>query len=288
MAPRKVVVVTGSSTGGIGHAICEEFAHQDCIVYATARRLSSLSSLPENVHKVKLDVVDPESCKHAIDLVISEQGRIDVLVNNAGMGGTGPLLDANVESEDGAKATFETNFWAPLRLAKLVVPHMAERREGLIVNVGSVVGNIPTPWSGIYGASKAALHSATEVLRMEVQGFGVNVMLVAPGAITSQFGSKQVESIKMPEDSLYKEVADKIVDRANLSQRGDHSAPAAVLAKGIVSRSLRPRPAAYYTAGGKSLVMWIFERLPRRLVSWIMARALGTTLVGKARKTKAA
>lgn len=116
---------------------------------------------------------------------------------------------------------FETNFFAPLRLSKLVAVPMAERRSGLIVNIGSIVGesalcafreptkpshrtrispgNIPTPWSGVYSASKAALHSISETLRMEVKGLGIDVMLVAPGAITSQFGKKQLNSFQMPE-----------------------------------------------------------------------------------------
>jgi 1-acylglycerone phosphate reductase len=186
---RKVVLVTGSSAGGIGsvssyfklqaphpttdqgpfvrsYALCEEFAARNCIVYASARRLAALETLPANVHRIELDVASLESCQKAVNQVLHEQGRIDVLVNNAGAGGAGALLDADVESEEGGKATvsylsssfqaclqqsrltwfksariqFEINFWAPLRMSKLVVPHMAQQRSGLIVNIGSIVG----------------------------------------------------------------------------------------------------------------------------------------------------
>ncbi|GAA5908371.1 hypothetical protein JCM6882_007917 [Rhodosporidiobolus microsporus] len=279
MSARKVVFITGSSEGGIGAALCEAFSKQDCIVYASARRLESLASVPGE--KIQLDVLSQESCAAAVERIIHEQGRIDILVNNAGMGGTGALLDADTESEEGAKKTFETNFWAPLRLSKLVVPHMAKRRSGLIINIGSIVGNVPTPWAGIYSASKAALHSATETLRMEVKGFGIKVLLIAPGAITSDFGNKQLKSINTPEGSLYKHVADLIIARANTSQEKHHTLPAATLADGIASRALRPNPPTFWTAGGKAFVFFIFERLPRPLVWFLLEKRFGTGKVGQ-------
>ncbi|GAA5931740.1 SDR family oxidoreductase [Sporobolomyces koalae] len=282
MSQQKVVVITGSSEGGIGYALCQEFASKGCIVYATARRLASIESLPDSVHKIALDVLSLESCERAIRQVIDEQGRIDVLVNNAGAGGTGALLDADLESDEGAKATFETNVWAPMRMCKLVVPHMVEKRSGLVINVGSIVGNIATPWSGIYCASKAALHSLTETLRMECAGFGVKVFLVAPGAITSQFGKKQLGSFKMPEDTLYRDVADQIAKRAEISQRPDHSIPAKVLASGIVSRALRSKPARYFSAGGMSWTFWFLERIPRPIVWFLLSRQSGACKVGQA------
>ncbi|CEQ40006.1 SPOSA6832_01588, partial [Sporobolomyces salmonicolor] len=346
------------------YALCEEFSARNCIVYASARRLSALANLPASVHRIELDVLSAASSRAAVDQVIAEQGRIDVLVNNAGAGGTGALLDADVESDEGAKATvgpplavpraplfrsaacvvveadtqrsppspqFEVNVWAPLRLSKIVVPHMVRQKSGLIVNVGSIVGElsyapfrglltaliemsahrasarrtpsrdpgtIPTPWSGVYSASKAALHAFTEVLRMETEGFGLDIMLVAPGAIKSQFGQKQLATFKLPDDSLYKDVADEIAKRAEISQRQatdashsygpDHTTPAAVLARGVVSRALRSRPPAYYTVGGKSWVFWILERVPRTWVWAILGRAFGTWKVGKAKAGQAA
>ncbi|GAA6032619.1 hypothetical protein NBRC10512_004449, partial [Rhodotorula toruloides] len=121
-------------------------------------------------------------------------------------------------------------------------------------------------------------------LRMEVKGLGIDVMLVAPGAITSQFGKKQLNSFQMPEDSLFKDVADKIAERAEMSQRADHTMPASVLAQGIVSRALRKRPARYYTAGGKSWLFWVFERIPRIVVWTLLGRILGTDKVGRKRR----
>ncbi|GAA5879685.1 hypothetical protein JCM8547_008955 [Rhodosporidiobolus lusitaniae] len=283
----KVVLVTGSSEGGIGYALCVEFARRGCIVYASARRLASLSSLLDNVRKVELDVSRPESCRAVVERIIHEQGRIDILVNNAGAGYTSAILDADVDSDEGVKAVFDTNVFAPLRLAKLVAPHMAERRSGLIVNIGSIVGNIPTPWAGIYAASKAALHSATETLRMEVKGLHIDVMLVAPGAITSNFGKKQADSFKLPEDSLYRDVADKIAARAQMSQDSGYSIPASLLAQGVVSRALRSRPGTYFSAGGKAFSFWLLERLPRPLVWFLLSRRLGCDVVGQSKRGEA-
>ncbi|GAA5835701.1 hypothetical protein JCM9279_004622 [Rhodotorula babjevae] len=285
--PSRVVLVTGASEGGIGYALCQEFHKQGCTVYASARRLEALASLPDSVHKVSLDVTSLESCESAVKRIIAEQGRIDLLVNNAGQGGTGAMLDADVESDKGAKATFETNVWAPIRLSKLVVPHMAEAGSGLIINVGSIVGNVPTPWAGVYAASKAALHSMTETMRLEVEGLGINVMLVAPGAITSNFGTKQVDSIIMPDDSIYQQVKELIVKRAQMSQTPGRSTPAPVLAKAIVARALRPSPARYYTGGANSFLFWLFERIPRPLVWLLLGRTLGTTKLKPLRAKRA-
>ncbi|TNY19877.1 oxidoreductase [Rhodotorula diobovata] len=284
----RVVLVTGSSEGGIGYALCQEFDKQGCIVYASARRLEAIASLPESVHKIALDVTSLESCESAVKRIIAEQGRIDVLVNNAGMGGVGAMLDVDVESDKGAKATFETNVWAPIRLSKVVAPHMVEAGSGLIINIGSIVGNIPTPWAGVYAASKAALHSMTETLRMEVEGFGIKVMLVAPGAITSNFGTKHKESLTLPDDSLYQQVKDMIYKRADISQTPGRTTPAPVLAKQIVACALRrPTPARYYTGGANSWLFWIFERLPRPLVWMVLRRSLGTDRVKPLRAKRA-
>ncbi|KAK4702485.1 hypothetical protein P7C70_g3735, partial [Phenoliferia sp. Uapishka_3] len=252
MTSPPVVFVTGASEGGIGFALCVAFAAKGCRVFASARRLAALEALPHTVERLVLDVTDKNACQQAVDEIISKAGKIDILVNNAGSGGTGAALDFDV---DEAKKVFEVNFFSP--------------------------SLIPSPWAAVYSSSKAALHSWSEVLRMEVKGLGVKVLLVAPGAITSGFGVKQLDSIKMPENSLYKSVEKQIIARAEISQRPDHSLPASVLAEGIVKRALAMSPPTYYSAGGKALLFWVFERLPRWFVWRLLAKALGTDKVGK-------
>ncbi|KAM0754077.1 NAD(P)-binding protein [Meredithblackwellia eburnea MCA 4105] len=279
MTNETVVFVTGASEGGIGNAICVAFAAKGCKVFASARRLSAMENLPSSVERVQLDVNDANACRAAIQTVLDKTGgRIDILVNNAGAGGTGAAVDFDVEE---SKKVFDVNLFAPIRLTQLVVPHMAKRKSGLIINIGSIVGLIPSPWTAIYSSSKAALHSWTDILRMEVKGFGIGVMLVAPGAVTSGFGKKQLNSFDMPADSLYQSVAPAIRARAEMSQRADHTMPASVLANGIVTRALRKSPATYYTAGGKSFLFWILERLPRSFVFWLLSKILGADKVGR-------
>ncbi|SCV68958.1 BQ2448_1978 [Microbotryum intermedium] len=274
----KVVLITGCSEGGIGNALCQAYAQAGCHVFATARRLSAMDNLSSSVDRIQLDVLNEGDCRRAVQQVVDKVGRIDILVNNAGAGGTGALMDFPV---DQAKAVFDTNLFAPMRLTQLVVPHMAHKKSGLIINIGSIVGVIPTPWAGVYATSKAAIHAWSEVLRMEVKGLGIDVMVVAPGAITSGFGKKQADSFDLPKDSLYHPVAQRIMDRATMSQRADHTMPASKLAQGIVTRSIRSSPATYYTAGGKAFLFWILERLPRSIVWFVLARVLGTNQVGK-------
>ncbi|KAK4058711.1 NADPH-dependent 1-acyl dihydroxyacetone phosphate reductase [Microbotryomycetes sp. JL221] len=275
-SPRKVVLVTGSSDGGIGASICQAFVERGCTVVATARKVSSMQTLDQPlVTKLELDVTSDQSVTNCINKVIDLHGKIDILVNNAGAGGTGALLDF---TPDDMRQTFETNVFGVARVTQAVVPHMVKRKSGLVINIGSIVGNIATPWAGVYASSKAALHSWSEALRMEVKGFGINVMLVAPGSIKSNFGKKQLESFNMPENSMYKHVTKYIAARASAGQ-DIRSVPSSTIAQGIVSRALKRYPTTYYTAGGNSLIFWILERLPR-WVSWLLlARLLGTNKV---------
>ncbi|KAI5479572.1 1-acylglycerone phosphate reductase [Pseudohyphozyma bogoriensis] len=260
---KPVVLVTGSSNGGIGAAICEAFAANNCIVYASARNVASMSSLPDSIKRLELEVTSAEACEKAVAQVVEASGRIDILVNNAGAGATGPAAEFDVEE---AKHVFDVNLFAPMRLTQLVVPIMAKQKRGLIINLGSVAGPssfpiaLSAPWTSVYSSSKAALHAWTEVLRMETKGLGIDVMLIAPGSITSGFGAKQLSSF-VPIESV--------------------TTPASVLAKGIVSRALRPNPAVYYSVGGLSWTFWLLERLPKFLVWRLLARRLGTNQVGK-------
>ncbi|KAK4053125.1 NADPH-dependent 1-acyl dihydroxyacetone phosphate reductase [Microbotryomycetes sp. JL201] len=227
------------------------------------------------VTKLELDVLSDDSVKQCVSTALDKLGKIDILVNNAGAGGTGALLDFKPED---MRQTYEANVFGVARVTQAVVPHMIKRKSGLVVNIGSIVGNIATPWAGVYASSKAALHSWTEALRMEVKNFGIDVMLVAPGSIRSNFGKKQLASFDMPENSLYKHVTKYIAKRASAGQE-IRSIPASDLAKGIVQRALKRHPSTYYSAGGNSWIFWVLERLPR-WVAWVLfARLLGTSKV---------
>ncbi|KAI9319610.1 hypothetical protein BX666DRAFT_1830680, partial [Dichotomocladium elegans] len=228
-----VVLITGCSTGGIGHALCKQFIAKGCKVYATARRVESMDGLDGTYQlydahvkqranklllgceKIALDVTDLASVDAAVQRVISESGHIDILINNAGAPGVGPLLEIDIKT---VRNCIETNVFGVLAMCRAVGKHMANRGSGKIANVGSIVAYAATPWAGIYAMSKAAVHSMTDALRLELEPFGVQVTLVAPGSIKSNFGTASTKTVAIPEDSLYKNVTDFIYARATMSQ----------------------------------------------------------------------
>ncbi|GLJ48022.1 hypothetical protein SUGI_1014160 [Cryptomeria japonica] len=185
-AGKEVVLVTGCTPGGIGHAMAMEFAHMKCQVVATARSFSSLEALRTNaqvaLHTVQLDVLSETSIEEAVRTVMDMYGRIDILVNNAGVHSVGPLAELPMEL---LQSTFNTNVFGTMQVIKAVVPHMASRRKGKIVNIGSVSVLVCNPWAGAYAASKAALHCLSDSLRVELKPFGIDVITVVPGAIKS-------------------------------------------------------------------------------------------------------
>uniref|UniRef100_A0A803PD55 Ketoreductase domain-containing protein n=1 Tax=Cannabis sativa TaxID=3483 RepID=A0A803PD55_CANSA len=162
----QVVIITGCTTGGIGNALARAFAAEGCTVVATSRSVRSMSDLEQDSRFFlqELDVRSEESVQHALSTVLERFGQIDVLVNNAGVQCVGPVAEVPLSA---FQSTFDTNLFGPIRLIQAVVPHMASRRKGTIVNVGSVTALSPGPWTGAYTASKAAVHSLTDSLRSD-------------------------------------------------------------------------------------------------------------------------
>jgi len=269
-AQQTVVLVTGCSKGGIGFYLCEEFARRDCIVYATARRLEALEGFSHpRIRKLSLDCTKDESVKRAIGEVMSAEGHIDILVNNAGVICISPIADISIEQ---AQKTFDTNVFGCLRTAQAVIPHMASRKKGLIVNVGSIVGDIPTPWNGMYCASKAALHSVTELLHMELKPLGLRAMLLTPGSVKSNLATNQAEVFRLPDNSLYKAYMKQIIGRMYASQEAGVSMPTETFAQLAVKKILATNPPLYVILGGNTLVFSLLRWMPRAFVLWLVWR----------------
>ena len=179
----KVVLITGGSSG-IGKAIGEFLFHKGFTVYGTSR-------YPEKITNsifplIALDVRNVESVKHAIEKIISISHRIDVVINNAGVGITGPIEEIPTEE---IKNNFETNFFGPIEVIKAVLPQMREQNSGLIINITSIAGYMGLPYLGVYSASKGALEIITESISMEVKNFGVDIVNVAPGDFATNIAS---------------------------------------------------------------------------------------------------
>ncbi|KAH9936922.1 oxidoreductase [Amylocystis lapponica] len=275
----KVVLVTGCTKGGIGFALCEEFAAQGCKVYATARRLEAMEGFThEGIVCLKLDVTSDEEVQSVVDHIVAEDGKIDVVVNNAGAGCTGPLMDIPIER---IIKTFDANTFSGVRLAQKAFPHMAARKSGTIVNIGSIMGETPTPWSGVYSGSKAAIGLFSDALYMECRPFNVAVMLVVPGAVRSNIAANTYAEFSLPPGSFYTPWLDSIVSRISASQE-QGAIPAEELAHRVVRGALSRSPPRYMTLGGRSGLFAWFKWLPR---GWVL-RFLWKTVAGS-KKAKA-
>ncbi|KAM7264652.1 hypothetical protein ACFE04_002335 [Oxalis oulophora] len=238
----KIVLITGCAKGGIGYEYCKAFAQHKCHVIASdiPSRLQNMSDFTsdDNIETIELDVTSDDSVTSAVDIIISKFGKIDILINNAGIGSTGPLAELPLET---IRKTYEINTLGQLRLIQKIVPHMASRRNGIIVNIGSVVGKVPTPFAGSYCASKAAVHAMSHTLRVELTPFGINVVLVMPGSVKSNFGNANMEKLRDYDWKLYEDFKEQIGERAKASQ-GSKASDGGVFARHVVKRVLSSKP----------------------------------------------
>ena len=204
-----VTLVTGTSTG-IGLATALHFARHGHQVVATMRNLAKAGPLETAARDEKLpvvvrelDVTRPESIDRAVTETVAQQGPIDVLVNNAGIGGATPL---ELTPEDEHRAMFEANYWGPIRMIRAVLPSMRERGAGCIVNVTSIAGRIATPNQIAYSASKFALAAASEALAHEVAAFGVRVAIIEPGVIQTAIFENSAGATRYDKSSPYRQI----------------------------------------------------------------------------------
>jgi NADP-dependent 3-hydroxy acid dehydrogenase YdfG len=286
MSDPLVVLVTGCSTG-IGHALARELHARGHRVVATARRPETLAELQvSGMDTLALDVTDPASIDAAVSESLGRAGRIDVLVNNAGINLFGPLLELSLPE---LRALFETNVLGLLAVTQAVLPHMADRKQGRIVNIGSVAGILPTPYAGAYCATKCAVHMLSEVLRMELKPFGIEVVVVQPGGVKSSIadsGSKGLERFQQ-ESSRYHRGYEGIRKRAYASQDGPM--PAEEFARELVEQALAT-PAPRPSARRPSARVRAQTRRPAGGVAgsgsagpWVMRAAAGSARAGPAR-----
>jgi NAD(P)-dependent dehydrogenase (short-subunit alcohol dehydrogenase family) len=171
----KVVLITGGSSG-IGKSIGEFLSQKEFTVYGTSRSPERYSN--SKIKLVALDVANMDSIQKAIKAVVDAEGRIDVLINNAGAGITGPIEE--IPNEEIIR-NFETNLFGPINVIKAVLPQMRAQNTGLIINITSIAGYMGLPYRGIYSASKGALELITETFRMEIKDFNIHMTNVAPG-----------------------------------------------------------------------------------------------------------
>ncbi|WP_443191663.1 SDR family oxidoreductase [Pseudomonas indica] len=267
-----VVLITGCSSG-IGRALAETFQASGYRVWASARRDEDLAALAEaGFTAVPLDVNDAEAVTRLANRLAEEAGRLDVLINNAGYGAMGPLLDGGV---DALRQQFETNVFAPIGLTRACFP-LLRTSQGLVVNIGSVSGVLVTPFAGAYCASKAAVHALSDALRLELAPFGIQVMEVQPGAIASHFGanaSREAERL-IDEHSPWWPIRDGIRARAKASQ--DNPTPADSFARDLLAAVQRPHPPRLLRLGNGSRALPLLANwLPKGLLDVVLKKRFG-------------
>lgn len=188
----KAVLITGCSTG-IGRATAERLAGKGWTVYATARKAGDIEDLKAKGCKtLALDVTEEESMKKAVDAVVEAEGAVGVLVNNAGYSQSGAVETLPMDS---IRRQFETNVFGLIRMCQLALPSMRAQGSGRIVNISSMGGKIVFPGGGIYHATKFSVEALSDALRFEVAGFGVQVVVIEPGLITTEFGGTASASV---------------------------------------------------------------------------------------------
>ncbi|MBL3531958.1 SDR family NAD(P)-dependent oxidoreductase [Companilactobacillus zhachilii] len=248
-----VVIITGISSG-MGRAAALYFKKQGLEVYGGARRVERLVDLQEQgIHTQKLDVTDKLSVRGLVDHVISEEGHIDVLINNAGYGEYGPLEEVPIEN---AKRQFDVNLFAVDQITQLVLPFMRHQGSGRIVNISSIAGDIYSPLGGWYHATKAGLNMWSDVLDSEVHRFGIRSVVVQPGLTKSEWSTIALNNARknLLVDSPYSDLVDKL---ENMFGKINTGATSEELAKVFyqAATDVRPKRRYYHSIVDHGMVM---------------------------------
>ena len=272
---KKVILVTGTSSG-MGLEAVKELSADGHIVYGTVRKKEEFSIVEEAGGKpLQVEMTDYSTLEAAVKKVIKEQGKIDVLYNNAGFGLYGPVEDVSI---DDAKYQFDVNLFGLARLTQLVLPHMRKEKSGLIINTSSMGGKIYTPLGAWYHATKHALEGWSDCLRLEVAEFGINVAIIEPGGIETKFGDPVSASLnKIKDRTAYTSVGRmlKATEEMTASGRFKGSHPSVIIA--LVKKAIASdKPKTRYVAGKFARqLMWtrkllgdrVYDRMVMRMVS---------------------
>lgn len=246
----KVVLVTGASAG-MGKETAKFLGQKGYIVYGVARRIEKMEDLGAlGIHTLEMDVTNDQSMVQVVNHIISKDKQIDILINAAGFGSHGALEDVPIED---ARYQLEVNVIGLARLTQLILPYMRKNNSGKIINISSVAGKVGGPYSGWYHASKFALEGLSDSLRMEVRQFGIDVIVIQPGSIKSEWGSIAMENLRKTsgnKTSAYKNGALKFANSVEKAEKKASKPEVIVdlIYKAIVSKNPKTRYAGGYMA----------------------------------------
>ncbi|MFD8478275.1 oxidoreductase [Kitasatospora sp. NPDC059673] len=272
--PAKIALVTGASSG-IGEATALKLHELGHTVYGAARRADRLAELADRgIRPLTMDVTDDASMRTGIDKIIAETGGIDVLANIAGYGSYGALEDVPL---DEARHQFEVNVFGAVRLTQLVLPHMRAQRSGTVVNVTSMGGKIYTPLGGWYHGTKFALEALSDCLRLEAKPFGIDVVVIEPGGIATEWGAIAADRLKKSSaDGAYATQAAAVASSLRSEANAKRNSPPGVIADAIGRAVTARRPRTRYATGfGARPLIALRRLLPDRAFDAVISRAVG-------------
>jgi NAD(P)-dependent dehydrogenase (short-subunit alcohol dehydrogenase family) len=263
----KIILITGASMG-IGLSVAEHFTQLGHRVYGTSRK-----PMTEDVSftLLTMDVMSEESVQMAVNQIIEKEGRIDIVINNAGLGIVAALEEV---PESKIQQVFETNVWGTLRVCKAVLPQMRKQGSGLIINVSSVAGTMGLPFRGIYSASKAAVEVLTESLSMEVQPFGIKVCSILPSEVKTNINANRLTEISN-QNSPYQTVIETMNEKVNAAI--DSAADPMYIVRAIEKIVNSPSPKLHYVEGPalQKMSIWLKRLLPDRMFEGILKKHYG-------------
>ena len=269
-----VALITGASSG-IGEATGIELLRRGFTVYGAARRIDRMTALADRgVHVIEMDVTDDASMTSGVERVLREQGRIDVLVNNAGYGSYGALEDVPL---DEARRQFEVNVFGLARLTQLVLPQMRARRSGRIVNISSIGGKMYEPLGAWYHATKFAVEGLSDSLRVELEPHGVHVIVIEPGAIRTEWaGISSDSALTWSGATAYAQQARQLAKTYEMADRPGVGAAPRVVAVAIGKAVTARRPRTRYAVPTAAKAILIARRLlSDRAFDAVITRAYG-------------
>ncbi|QHV95229.1 oxidoreductase [Spirosoma endbachense] len=242
---KKVVLITGASAG-MGMETAKLLVQNGYIVYGAARRVDKMLEISKlGVKTIQMDVTDEDSVENGVAELMAAEGRIDVLINNAGFGSYGAIEDVSIRE---ATYQLDVNLFGAARLIQLVLPYMRQQQSGKIVNISSVGGKMATPLGGWYHASKFALEGLSDSLRNEVKPFGIDVIVIEPGGVKSEWGEIAFASLmKVSGHTAYKTMANKFADAFKATEGKN---PEPIIIAELIRKAIEARkPKARYIAG---------------------------------------
>lgn len=265
----KVILITGASSG-MGKESAKQLIAKGHTVYAVARRIEQMQDLAKlGGHPIKMDVTNEEEIDMVIRTIVDKEGKIDVLWNNAGYGLYGSVEDVPLEE---ARRQFEVNVFGMAAMAQKVAPYMRKAGQGTIINTSSMGGKMYFPMGAWYHASKHAVEGLSDCLRLELKPFNINVVILEPGFIATEFGSVLLDGFaKINKDSAYREMMGKIEEGTRKATVGNGSSKPSVISNTILKIVNSKRPKTRYRVGkfAKPMV-WMRTYLGDRLFDKIV------------------